>query len=188
MVEAAKKPVSTYSGGIKRRLDIAMTLVGNPRIIFLDEPTTGLDPRSRHNMWQIIRELVSDGVTVFLTTQYLEEADELADRIALLDHGKLVAEGTADELKRRIPGGHVRLQFTDADGLEAAARTLGEVVRNDEALSLQVPSDGSVDALRALIDRLDEARIKVDGLSVHTPDLDDVFLALTGQPTKEEAR
>ena len=188
LVEAAKKTPATYSGGMRRRLDLAMTLVGDPRIIFLDEPTAGLDPRSRRTTWEIVGGLVAGGVTIFLTTQYLEEADELADRIALLDHGKLVAEGTADELKRRIPGGHVRLQFTDADGLEAAARTLGEAVRDDEALSLQVPSDGSVDALRALIDRLDEARIKVDGLSVHTPDLDDVFLALTGQPTKEEAR
>jgi ABC-2 type transport system ATP-binding protein len=188
LVEAAKKTPATYSGGMRRRLDLAMTLVGDPRIIFLDEPTAGLDPRSRRTTWEIVGGLVAGGVTIFLTTQYLEEADELADRIALLDHGRLVAEGTADELKRRIPGGHVRLQFTDADGLEAAARTLGEVVRDDEALSLQVPSDGSVDALRALIDRLDEARIKVDGLSVHTPDLDDVFLALTGQPTKEEAR
>jgi ABC-2 type transport system ATP-binding protein len=188
LVEAAKKTPGTYSGGMRRRLDLAMTLVGDPRIIFLDEPTAGLDPRSRRTTWEIVGGLVAGGVTIFLTTQYLEEADELADRIALLDHGKLVAEGTADELKRRIPGGHVRLQFTDADGLEAAARTLGEVVRDDEALSLQVPSDGSVDALRALIDRLDEARIKVDGLSVHTPDLDDVFLALTGQTTKEEAR
>jgi ABC-2 type transport system ATP-binding protein len=188
LVEAAKKTPATYSGGMRRRLDLAMTLVGDPRIIFLDEPTAGLDPRSRRTTWEIVGGLVAGGVTIFLTTQYLEEADELADRIALLDHGKLVAEGTADELKRRIPGGHVRLQFTDADGLEAAARTLGEVVRDDEALSLQVPSDGSVDALRALIDRLDKARIKVDGLSVHTPDLDDVFLALTGQTTKEEAR
>jgi len=188
LVEAAKKTPATYSGGMRRRLDLAMTLVGDPRIIFLDEPTAGLDPRSRRTTWEIVGGLVAGGVTIFLTTQYLEEADELADRIALLDHGKLVAEGTADELKRRIPGGHVRLQFTDADGLEAAARTLGEVVRDDEALSLQVPSDGSVDALRALIDRLDKARIKVDGLSVHTPDLDDVFLALTGQTTTEEAR
>jgi len=188
LVEAAKKTPATYSGGMVRRLDLAMTLVGDPRIIFLDEPTAGLDPRSRRTTWEIVGGLVAGGVTVFLTTQYLEEADELADRIALLDQGRLVAEGTADELKRRIPGGHVRLQFTDADGLEAAARTLGEVVRDDEALSLQVPSDGSVDALRALIDRLDEARIKVESLSVHTPDLDDVFLALTGQPTKEGAR
>jgi ABC-2 type transport system ATP-binding protein len=188
LVEAATKTPATYSGGMVRRLDLAMTLVGDPRIIFLDEPTAGLDPRSRRTTWEIVRGLVAGGATIFLTTQYLEEADELADRIALLDQGKLVAEGTAEELKRRIPGGHVRLQFTDADGLEAAARTLGEVVRDDEALSLQVPSDGSVDSLRVLIDRLDEARIKVESLSVHTPDLDDVFLALTGQPKKEEAQ
>jgi ABC-2 type transport system ATP-binding protein len=188
LVEAAKKTPATYSGGMTRRLDLAMTLVGDPSIIFLDEPTAGLDPRSRRTTWEIVRGLVAGGATILLTTQYLEEADELADRIALLDQGKLVAEGTADELKRRIPGGHIRLQFTDATGLEEAARTLGEVVRDDEALTLQVPSDGSVESLRALIDRLDDARIKVDSLTVHTPDLDDVFFALTGQPKKEEAR
>jgi ABC-2 type transport system ATP-binding protein len=188
LVEAAKKTPATYSGGMTRRLDLAMTLVGDPSIIFLDEPTAGLDPRSRRTTWEIVRGLVAGGATILLTTQYLEEADELADRIALLDQGKLVAEGTADELKRRIPGGHIRLQFTDATGLEEAARTLGEVVRDDEALTLQVPSDGSVESLRALIDRLDDARIKVDSLTVHTPDLDDVFFALTGQSKKEEAR
>ncbi len=166
LVEAAKKPAVTYSGGMRRRLDLAMGLVGDPRIVFLDEPTAGLDPRSRRTMWQIVRDLVAGGVTVFLTTQYLEEADELADRIALLDHGRLVAEGTADELKRRI-------------------RTLGSAVRDDEALTLQVPSDGSVKSLRALLDRLDDAAVEADGLSIHTPDLDDVFLALTGRPDKE---
>jgi ABC-2 type transport system ATP-binding protein len=187
LVEAAKKTPATYSGGMLRRLDLAMTLVGDPRIIFLDEPTTGLDPRSRRTTWEIVRGLVAGGATILLTTQYLEEADELADRIALLDQGTLVAEGTADQLKRRIPGGHVRLQFTNADGLEAAARTLGAVVRDHEALTLQIPSDDSVESLRALIDRLDDAQIKADSLTVHTPDLDDVFLALTGQPKKEEA-
>jgi ABC-2 type transport system ATP-binding protein len=186
LVEAAKKPAATYSGGMRRRLDLAMGLVGDPRIIFLDEPTAGLDPRSRRTMWQIIRELVAGGVTVFLTTQYLEEADELADRIALLDHGKLVAEGTADQLKRLIPGGHISLRFAYADELESAARTLGATGRDDEALTLQVPSDGSVKSLRALLDRLDRASIEVDSLSVHTPDLDDVFLTLTGQPDKEK--
>ena len=125
LVEAAKKPASTYSGGMRRRLDLAMTLVGSPQVIFLDEPTTGLDPRSRRGMWQIVRDLVAGGVTIFLTTQYLEEADELADRIAVLDHGRMVAEGTADELKRRIPGGHVRLRFADPRGLDAAARAAG---------------------------------------------------------------
>jgi ABC-2 type transport system ATP-binding protein len=186
LVEAARKPAATYSGGMKRRLDLAMGLVGEPRIVFLDEPTTGLDPRSRRTMWQIIRDLVAGGVTIFLTTQYLEEADELADRIALLDHGRLVAEGTPDQLKRRIPGGHVRLQFAYPDGLEAAASTLGETVRDDQALTLQVPSDGSVKSLRALLGRLDDASIDVSELSIHTPDLDDVFLTLTGQPDKEK--
>jgi ABC-2 type transport system ATP-binding protein len=186
LAESARKPAATYSGGMRRRLDLAMGLVGDPRILFLDEPTTGLDPRSRRTMWQIIRDLVAGGVTVFLTTQYLEEADELADRIALLDHGTLVAEGTPDQLKRRIPGGHVRLQFAYPDGLEAAASTLGETVRDDEALTLQVPSDGSVKSLRALLGRLENASIEVSELSIHTPDLDDVFLALTGQPDKEK--
>jgi ABC-2 type transport system ATP-binding protein len=179
LVDAAKKLPITYSGGMRRRLDLAMTLVGDPRIIFLDEPTTGLDPRSRHTMWQIIRDLVARGVTILLTTQYLEEADQLADRIAVLDQGKLVAEGTPNELKRLIPGGHIRLQFADARGLEAAARALGEVVRDDEALALQVPNDGSVRSIKALLDRLDGELISVNDLSIHTPDLDDVFFALT---------
>jgi ABC-2 type transport system ATP-binding protein len=186
LVDAAKKMANTYSGGMKRRLDLAMTLVGDPRLIFLDEPTTGLDPRSRRTMWQIIRDLVKGGVTVFLTTQYLEEADELADRVALLDHGKLVAEGTPEELKRLIPGGHVLLRFHDARGLESAAQTLGDVVRDNDALTLQVPSDGSMRALKTLLDRLDDESIEVDELSVHTPDLDDVFLTLTGQPKNEK--
>ncbi|MEW1925077.1 ATP-binding cassette domain-containing protein [Streptomyces sp. NPDC088360] len=180
LTEAAKKPASTYSGGMKRRLDIAMTLVGNPRIIFLDEPTTGLDPRSRHNMWGIIRELVADGVTVFLTTQYLEEADELADRIAVLNDGKIAAEGTAEELKRLIPGGHVRLRFTDPTAYQAAASALREATRDDESLSLQLPSDGTQRELRSILDWLDSEGIEADELTVHTPDLDDVFFALTG--------
>ncbi|GAA2943157.1 ATP-binding cassette domain-containing protein [Streptomyces griseoincarnatus] len=180
LVEAAKKPASTYSGGMKRRLDIAMTLVGSPRIIFLDEPTTGLDPRSRHNMWGIIRELVSDGVTVFLTTQYLEEADELADRIAVLNDGKIAAEGTAAELKRLVPGGHVRLRFTDPADYQAAALALNPATRDDDALALQVPSGGSQRELRSILDWLDSAGIEASELTVHTPDLDDVFFALTG--------
>ncbi|TWE21793.1 ABC-2 type transport system ATP-binding protein [Kitasatospora atroaurantiaca] len=180
LTEAAKKPASTYSGGMKRRLDIAMTLVGNPRIIFLDEPTTGLDPRSRHTMWQIIRELVTGGVTVFLTTQYLEEADQLADRIAVLNDGKTAAQGTAEELKRLIPGGHVRLRFEDPQAYEAAARALREVTRDHEALALQIPSGGSQRELRSILDHLDSAGIEADELTVHTPDLDDVFFALTG--------
>jgi len=181
LVDAARKTAVTYSGGMRRRLDLAMSLVGDPRIIFLDEPTAGLDPRSRRTMWQIIRDLVADGVTIFLTTQYLEEADQLADRIAVLDQGKLVAEGSADELKRLVPGGHVRLRFASAHDLDAAARVFGEVSRDDDALTLQLPSDGGVRSLRALLDRLDDAEIEAEELSVHTPDLDDVFLALTGR-------
>ncbi|MEE1800988.1 AAA family ATPase, partial [Streptomyces sp. JV176] len=180
LVDAAKRPAQSYSGGMRRRLDIAMTLVGGPRIIFLDEPTTGLDPRSRHTMWGIIRELVSGGVTVFLTTQYLEEADELADRIAVLNNGKIAAEGSADELKRLIPGGHVRLRFTDPSAYRSAAAALTEVQRDDEALALQIPSDGSQRDLRSVLDRLDSAGVEADELTVHTPDLDDVFFALTG--------
>ncbi len=188
LVEAAKQRPATYSGGMRRRLDLAMTLVGNPRLIFLDEPTTGLDPRSRHTMWQIIRDLVADGVTIFLTTQYLDEADELANQIAVLDRGKLVAEGTPDELKRCIPGGHIQLQFADACGLEAVAHTLGEMVRNDEALTLQIPTDGSIRSLKAALDRLDYETNAVDGVgvTVHTPDLDDVFFALTSHPDPQK--
>ncbi|MDQ0846189.1 ATP-binding cassette domain-containing protein [Streptomyces sp. V1I6] len=180
LVDAAKRPASTYSGGMKRRLDIAMTLVGNPRIVFLDEPTTGLDPRSRHNMWQIIRELVTGGVTVFLTTQYLEEADQLADRIAVLNDGKIAAHGTAEELKRLIPGGHVRIRFSDPSAYRSAASALREVARDDESLALQIPSDGTQRELRSILDRLHSAGIEADELTVHTPDLDDVFFALTG--------
>ncbi|MET8162383.1 ATP-binding cassette domain-containing protein [Sphaerisporangium sp. NPDC005289] len=185
LVEAARKPAGTYSGGMQRRLDLAMTLVGDPRLIFLDEPTTGLDPRSRRSMWQIVRELVASGVTIFLTTQYLEEADELADRIALLDHGRLIAEGTADELKRRIPGGHIALTFADTHQLDTARRLIGTGITDPEALTLQVPSDGGVRAIRELLVVLDEGSIDIADMSVHTPDLDDVFLTLTGQ--KKEA-
>jgi ABC-2 type transport system ATP-binding protein len=181
LADATRKPVAMYSGGMQRRLDLAMTLVGDPRIIFLDEPTAGLDPRSRRTMWQIVRSLVASGVTIFLTTQYLEEADELADRIAVLDHGKLVAQGTAAELKRLVPGGHISLQFADATTFARATQILASTSRDDDALTIQVAGGGDVRSLRFVLDSLDRAGIDVDGLTVHTPDLDDVFLALTGQ-------
>jgi ABC-2 type transport system ATP-binding protein len=185
LADAAKKPVTTYSGGMRRRLDLAMTLVGEPRIIFLDEPTTGLDPASRRMMWDSIRQLVTGGVTILLTTQYLAEADELADQIAVLDRGRIVAEGTADELKRRVPGGHVRLQLPTADSVYAAVALLEGASYDEKKLEVQVPTDGTVAALRYLLRVLDEAEIEVHHLSIHTPDLDDVFFAVTGLPTEE---
>ncbi len=186
LTDEASKPASTLSGGMKRRLDLAMTLVGDPRIIFLDEPTAGLDPRSRRAMWEIIRELVAGGVTILLTTQYLEEADQLASRIALLDQGRIVAEGTPDQLKRLVPGGHIRLEFSDIAVLDRAALLLADGARNDDTLTLEVPSDGGVRTLRALLDRLEVESIPVEGLSVQTPELDDVFLSLTGHHDYEQ--
>ena len=185
LVAAAGQMAATYSGGMRRRLDLAMTLVAEPQVIFLDEPTTGLDPRSRHTMWQTVRDLAAGGVTIFLTTQYLDEADELADSMAVLDGGRIVAEGTPDELKRRVPGGHARLQFRDLGALHGAARVLGNTSRDGDTLTLDVPTDGSPRSLKELLDRLDREDLAVDSVTVHTPDLDDVFFALTGHPHRE---
>jgi ABC-2 type transport system ATP-binding protein len=186
LAEAARRPVATYSGGMKRRLDLAMTLVGTPTVIFLDEPTTGLDPRSRRMMWTIIRDLVASGVTIFLTTQYLEEADQLADRVAVLDQGKLVAEGSPDELKQQIPGAHVQLQFAHPQDLESAARVLATGSQDSARLTLQIPTNGEVSSLRRLLDQIDDARIVASQVSIHTPDLDDVFFAVTGHSANKE--
>jgi ABC-2 type transport system ATP-binding protein len=186
LTEAAGRPVSTYSGGMRRRVDLAMTLVGSPRVIFLDEPTTGLDPRARRQMWDDIRNLAASGVTILLSTQYLDEADGLADRIAVLDHGRIVAEGTPDELKRRIPGGHIRLQLADPQALHAAAALLDGATLDEEHLALRVSRNGDVASLRRLLAQLDDARIAVEELSIHSPDLDDVFFAVTSQPTPEQ--
>jgi ABC-2 type transport system ATP-binding protein len=187
LVEASKKPVMMFSGGMKRRLDLAMTLVGSPQIIFLDEPTTGLDPRSRHTVWETIRNLVREQhITIFLTTQYLEEADQLADHVAVLDQGKIVAEGTVTELKNRIHGGHIVLTFGTPEALDRVAITLGDgTIRNDEDLTLQVPSDGSAYSVQTMLNKIDSHT--VTHLSLHTPDLDDVFFALTGHNTKKDA-
>ncbi len=180
---AAGKPALTYSGGMRRRLDLAMTLVGEPKVIFLDEPTTGLDPRGRRTIWEIVGELAASGVTIFLTTQYLEEADQHADRIAVLDHGRLAGEGTPAELKRVIPGGHVELRLPDPAALAAAARLVGaaNTAHDKDALVLRIPTETSVAALRRLLDRLDDNSVPVESVSLHTPDLDDVFFGLTGR-------
>jgi ABC-2 type transport system ATP-binding protein len=191
LVESADKMTATYSGGMRRKLDLAMTLVGNPEIIFLDEPTTGLDPRSRRTMWSIVRELVAEGTTIFLTTQYLEEADQLADQIAVLNQGKLVAQGTPEELKRQVPGAHLQLRIADLHDLQVAARLLPGSTSDDDELTLRVPHDGEPRSLLALLNRLDEHSVNLQELSVRTPDLDDVFLSLTDQnstnPLREEA-
>jgi ABC-2 type transport system ATP-binding protein len=187
LVEAKRRTPATYSGGMKRRLDLAMTLMGRPRLIFLDEPTTGLDPRSRQTMWQLIRDLGAEGVTILLTTQHLEEADELADRIAVLDRGHIVADGTPKELKRRMPGAHIRLRFADVASLDEAARVLHVGARDDEELVLRVPNQDGIRSLREVLARLGDD-IAVEDLSIHTPDLDDVFFALTGNSSKEHSQ
>ncbi|MET7767213.1 ATP-binding cassette domain-containing protein [Nocardia sp. NPDC005366] len=185
LTDVADRRAATYSGGLRRRLDLAMSLMGGPDLIFLDEPTTGLDPRSRRELWQVIQRLTADGVTVFLTTQYLEEADQLADRVALLDHGAIVAEGTPEELKRRAPGGHIQLRFGDQGQWSAAVRAVADRAgtADQDQLTLQVPSDGNAGDVKRLLDRFEELDITVEQLTVHIPDLDDVFFALTGHPT-----
>jgi len=187
LADTGRKPVFTFSGGMQRRLDLAMTLMGSPRIIFLDEPTAGLDPRGRRTMWDLVRSLVrTKAVTIFLTTQYLEEADQLADLVAVLDDGQIVAQGTAAELKRRIPGGHALLSFTSARALDAAARQFGDrASRNDEDLTLQVASDDSARSVQDVLSRIDLD--SVSHVTLHTPDLDDVFLSLTGQAGKAQS-
>jgi ABC-2 type transport system ATP-binding protein len=188
LADAAHRPGRTYSGGMQRRLDIAMGLMHRPSILFLDEPTTGLDPEVRSTMWAENSELArEEGLTILLTTHYLEEADELADRVALIDRGRVIAEGTPDELKRLIPGGEITLRFPDREPLTAAARMLAGSQEDAEALELHVAADGGVEALRTALDRLADASIPVDDVAIHTPDLDDVFLTLTDHTDREEA-
>jgi ABC-2 type transport system ATP-binding protein len=186
LTEAADRLAVTYSGGMRRRLDLAMTLIGAPQIIFLDEPTAGLDPRSRRAMWQSVRALVADGTTVFLTTQYLEEADQLADHVAILDAGRIVAQGTPQQLKQRIPGGQIELTFADLGASRAAARVLRAHGGSEDDLTVQVPSDGNVATLRHVLRELDEISVDVESLAIHSPNLDDVFFALTGRPGERE--
>ncbi|GAB3530989.1 daunorubicin resistance protein DrrA family ABC transporter ATP-binding protein [Arthrobacter tecti] len=192
LVDAANKSAATYSGGMRRRLDLAMTLVGDPQIIFLDEPTTGLDPRSRRAMWDIVRTLVAGGVTLFLTTQYLEEADQLADRVAVLDGGRIVAEGTPAELKSAVGEEQLRLRFATAEEVGKARDVLTAVVPVDlpaggDELELRVPTPANGAAVRSVLNALAAAGVEPSEVTTAAPDLDDVFFALTGAPTKEES-
>jgi ABC-2 type transport system ATP-binding protein len=190
LVSAGQRKVATYSGGMRRRLDLAASLVTRPVVLFLDEPTTGLDPRSRQAMWDVIGELVAGGVTVFLTTQYLEEADQLADRIAVIDGGRVVAEGTSAELKQRVGGPRLDLTLADARAYETVAGALGgrAVHRDEVRLMLSVATDGSAGRVRDLLDEVDPERDAVASFAIHSATLDDVFLALTGriaEPTSQ---
>ncbi|MEV8415200.1 ATP-binding cassette domain-containing protein [Streptomyces niveus] len=188
LTAAGRRLAGTYSGGMRRRLDLAAGLVGEPRVIFLDEPTTGLDLRSRQELWQVVRGLSAGGSTVFLTTQYLEEADQLSDRIAVLDGGRLVAEGTATELKSRVSGHRLDLVATDAAAYERLAPLAVQL--SPDTLTLGLPTDGTAARVRALLDEIDPRRRDVASFTVHSATLDDVFLALTGRgrTTKEPAR
>ena len=192
LADAGRRRVGTYSGGMRRRLDLAASLVGRPSVIFLDEPTTGLDPRSRQGMWDVVTDLVGTGATVFLTTQYLEEADVLADRIAVIDGGRVVAEGTAADLKRRVADQRLDLTMADADAFDAVARLLdGRTLRRDpDELTLGVATDGSAAHVRSLLDAVDPDGGAVAHFAIHTATLDDVFLALTGHAagTPDEAK
>lgn len=183
LVKAADRPLKTYSGGMRRRLDLAVSLIAVPPVIFLDEPTTGLDPRSRIAMWDIIRDLQARGTTILLTTQYLEEADQLADNIIVIDGGKVIAEGTAKELKAKVGKDRLELTFNDAKTLEAAKKVLGKAVVDTDGkdyTASTIIADTNKD-VKDVLNKLDTAKIKLESLSVHKPTLDDVFLSLTGK-------
>jgi ABC-2 type transport system ATP-binding protein len=191
LTDAADRVVKTYSGGMRRRLDLGSALIGRPRLLILDEPTTGLDPRSRLGMWDVIRELVREGTTLLLTTQYLEEADELADTIAVVDHGKIIARGTADELKSQVGGERIEVVVHDRTRISDAAAILsgigiGASSVDQHTRNITVPSDGGAKRLAVVIRDLDEAGIAIDDISLRRPTLDDVFLALTGHVAVEE--
>src|SRR5438477_5779855 len=190
LTEAARRPVKTYSGGMRRRLDLAASLIISPPVLFLDEPTTGLDIRGRLSMWEVISTLVADGTTVLLTTQYLEEADQLADQIAVVDHGRVIANGTSDELKAQVGGERLELTVAHGGNLDAAARvvrpySLGEIQVDAEQRQIVVPVTHGAQLLTAVVRNLDAAQISLDDLALRRPTLDDVFLTLTGRAAEE---
>lgn len=184
---SANQIVSTYSGGMKRKLDIAMSLVGNPKVIFLDEPTTGLDPQSRHSMWKIIKELNQAGVTIFLTTQYLEEAEQLADKIAILDKGVIIAEGTPEELKSYLPQGVIQFLFEDIETLEKAKSLMGDYKTSSipKEYKLTVVTDGKADTLAQIFSRFYQNKVSIHTFSQLTPNLEDAFLTMIAEREEE---
>ena len=192
LADAADRVVKTYSGGMRRRLDLGSALIGRPKLLFLDEPTTGLDPRSRLGMWEVIRSLVREGATLLLTTQYLEEADELADTIAVVDHGKIIARGTADELKAQVGGERIEVVVHDRTRIDDARRIMGgigigEATLDEHTRRVIVPSDGGAKRLSTVIREFDDAGIAIDDIGLRRPTLDDVFLSLTGHAAVEAA-
>ncbi len=188
LVEASKRPVKTFSGGMMRRLDLAASLMATPPVIFLDEPTTGLDPRSRISMWEVIEKLVETNITVLLTTQYLEEADYLADRIAVLDDGRIIAEGTADELKAKVGSDRLELVFEKVEELKKAesALNLQGTVVDERNKTLSIPMESGVGGIKKVLDEMERAGVHIESLSLHKPTLDDVFLKLTGHKAEKE--
>jgi ABC-2 type transport system ATP-binding protein len=189
LTDAGNRPAKTYSGGMRRRLDIAASLIARPRVLFLDEPTTGLDPRSRLGMWEFIADLVSDGTTILLTTQYLEEADRLADRMVVIDKGKVIARGTADELKAQVGGERLELTVATVDQLAVAAEVLAplaqaELQRDAQTRRLALPVSGGTETLAEALRRLSGTTVQVLDIGLRRPDLDDVFLTLTGHSTE----
>lgn len=188
LVKASKRPVKAYSGGMKRRLDLAMSLIANPPIIFLDEPTTGLDPRSRITMWEMIKKLAAGGTTILLTTQYMDEADNLAARIVVIDNGKVIAEGTPDSLKRKVGSDRLEMMISKRSSFEKAQNIIdGEAKQVDpERRLISIATDGGVAELKTFLQKLEKAKIDVESVSLHTPTLDDVFMTLTGHTATDE--
>ena len=185
--EAKDRAVKTYSGGMRRRLDLAASLIATPPIVFLDEPTTGLDPRSRLAMWGIIERLMEEKVTILLTTQYLEEADKLADKIAVLDHGRIIAEGTADELKKRVGNERLEITIPENQSFEKALEVIdGNIVKSDkESRTISISTDGTVHEVKRVLDHMERHGVEIETLSLHKPTLDDVFLKFTGHGATE---